>query len=138
MEEDIRGLAHRGALADHRGVRYRSAVVRVTDNRWARQDIGIDSAGPRQYPKIVQVDMDGGHLGTEKRQMRYSGESSPDQVEIAGLVECWCQNVLARRHEDWDRRGQADFYYRAGQHRKVMEGEGVAVAVGTWEEVVAE
>lgn len=98
----------------------------------------MDSAGPQRYSKFVPVDIDGGHLGTEGRPKRYLGESSLGQAEIAGLVECSCRNVLARRHGDWDRRGLVDFYYRAGQHRKVTEGEAVAVAVDTCEEVVVE
>ena len=44
--EGIRGFGHKGALADHRGVRCRSAVVRVTGTRWVQQDIAVDSAGP--------------------------------------------------------------------------------------------
>ena len=46
--EDIRGLAHKGALADHRGARYRSAVVHVKDTRWVQQDIVTDNAGLQQ------------------------------------------------------------------------------------------
>ena len=138
MAEDTRGLAHKGALADRLGVCYRSAVVRVTDTRWAHQDIAMDSAGPQQYSKIAQVDIDGGHLETEGRQRHYSDESNLDQVEIAGRVEYSCRNVLAHRHGDWDRRGLAGFYYHAGQHRKVTEEEAVAVAVGRYEEAVGE
>ena len=100
MVEGIRGLDHTGALADHyRGVRCRSAVVRVTGSRWVPQDIAMDSAGPPQYSKIVQVDIDGGHLATEGRQRHCSGESRLGQAEIAVLVEYSCRNVLAHRHE---------------------------------------
>lgn len=84
------------------------------------------------------MDIDGGHLGTEERQRRYSGESSLGLVEIADLVGYWCRNVLAHRHGDLDRRGLADSYCRAVQHRKVTEGEAVAVAVGTCEGAVVE
>lgn len=138
MAEDIRGLAHKGALADRRGVGYRWVVARVTDTRWVPQDIAMDSADPQQCSKTVRVGIDGGHLGIEGRQSRYSGENSLGRAEIAGLVGYWCQNVLAHRHGDWDRRGLADFYYRAAQHRKVMEAEAVAVAVGMCEAAVVE
>ena len=138
MAEDIRGLARKGALADRRGVGCRSAVVRVTDTRWVHQDIAVGSAGPQQYSKIVRMDMDGGHLGIEGLQRRYSGESSLGQVGIAGRVEYSCRSVLVHRHGDWDHRGLAGFYYHAGQHRKVTEGEAVAVAVDMYEEAVGE
>ena len=138
MAEDTRGLAHTGALAGRRDVRCRSAAVRVTDTHWVRQDIAMDSAGPRQHSKIVRVDIDDGHLGIEGRRWHYSGVRSLGQAEISGLVECWCRNVLVHRHEDWDRRGLAGFYYHGGQHHKARAGEAVAAAAGTYEEVVAE
>ena len=138
MVEDTRGLAHKGALTDHHGVRYRSTQVRVTDTRWVQRDIAMDSAGLQQHSKTAQVDIDGGHPGTGGRQRRYPGESSLSRAEIAGLVGYWCRNVLAHRHGDWDRRGLADFFHRAGQHRKVTEGEAVAAGVGRCEEEVVE
>ena len=52
-------------------------------------------------------------------------------------MEYLCQNVLARRHGGWGRRGLADSDYRAGQHHKVTEGEVVVEAVGRYEEGVA-
>ncbi len=134
---DTRGLAHKGALADRRDVRCRLAVVRETDTRWVQRDIVMGSAGPRQHSKIVRVYIDGGHLGTEGQQWHYSGVSSLGQAEISGLVECSCRNVLAHRHEDWDRRGLAGFYYHAGPRRTVTEGEAAAAAVDTCEEVAA-
>lgn len=44
--EGIRGLARKGALADHRGARCRSTGVRVTGTHWVPQGIAMDSAGP--------------------------------------------------------------------------------------------
>lgn len=136
--EGTRELAHTGALADRRGVRYRLAVVHVTDTRWVRQGIAMDSVGPQQHSYSVQLNIDGVRLGIEGRQRYYFCESSLGQAEIAGLVECSCQNVLAHRRGDWDRQDLAGFYYRADQHRKVTEGEAVVVAVDRCEEVVAE
>lgn len=136
--EDIRGLAHKSALADRRGAGYRSAVVRATDTRWFQQGIAMDSAGPQQHSKIAPLNIGGGHLGTEGRQMCCFGESSLGQAGIAGRGEYSCRNALAHRRGDWDHRGLADFYYPAGPHHKVTEGEGVAVVVDRCEEVVAE
>ena len=138
MAEDTRGFAHKGALADRRDVRCRSAAVRVTDTRWVRQDTALDSADPRQHSKLVREDIDDAHLGTEERQGHYRGASSLGQAEISGLVECSCRSVLVHKHGGWDRRGLAGFYYRAGQCHTVTAVEAVVAAVGTYEEEVAE
>lgn len=98
----------------------------------------MDSAGPRQHSELVQVDIDDAHLETEGRRWHYFGASKLGQVETSGPVECSCRNVLVHRHEDWDHRGRAGFYYHAGPHHKATAGEAVAAAVGTYEEAEAE